>query len=205
MGWTYYRATHYKDGQVDRKAECNAYFEEGLNKGHFKVLKSTMYGSVYYAAVQKRTEYVGNDAKGNPMYQYLKNGPIFGAILLTHVNHKEHDNFGYKDMDETCSVYYYDCPESILKLLSDTDNAYAVEWRRKCREKTEHQKRLKAMPIGTVIEFIYDGEKKRLIKRGPAYQFCRTKKSFWFAAEHTIFKESLIPMGFTVVNSVIDK
>lgn len=44
MGWTGYYATHYKNGKIDRKAECDAYFMEGLNRGNFKVLKSTMKG-----------------------------------------------------------------------------------------------------------------------------------------------------------------
>ena len=52
MGWTEYQASYfYKNGQINRKAECDAYFEEGLNRGHYKVLKSTLKGSVYYAAV----------------------------------------------------------------------------------------------------------------------------------------------------------
>ena len=51
MGWTSYHATHYKNGKVNRKAECDAYFTEGLNEGFYRLEKSTMIGSVYYAAV----------------------------------------------------------------------------------------------------------------------------------------------------------
>ena len=54
MGWTWYRATHYfPNGGIDRRAECDAYFMEGLNRGHYEVLKSTIVGTVYYAAVKK--------------------------------------------------------------------------------------------------------------------------------------------------------
>ena len=42
MGWTSYRANYYKNGKINKKAECDAYFMEGLNRGHFQVLKSTM-------------------------------------------------------------------------------------------------------------------------------------------------------------------
>ena len=53
MGWTWYKASHYyPNGNIDRKAECNAYFTEELNEGQYEILKSTMVGSVYYAAVK---------------------------------------------------------------------------------------------------------------------------------------------------------
>lgn len=43
MGWTGYMPTHLKKGGiVDRKAECDAYFMEGPNRGNFQVLKSAM-------------------------------------------------------------------------------------------------------------------------------------------------------------------
>lgn len=35
MGWTEYRASYFKSGKVDRKAECDAYFLEGHNRGHW--------------------------------------------------------------------------------------------------------------------------------------------------------------------------
>ena len=57
MGWTGQHATHYKRGTVDRKAECDAYFMEGLNAGFYNVLKSALVGSVYYAAVQNVKRY----------------------------------------------------------------------------------------------------------------------------------------------------
>ena len=65
MGWTEYHASHYKNGKVDRKAECNAYFLEGLNEGFFDVLKSSMVGSTYYAAVKPLKKSGGKDENGN--------------------------------------------------------------------------------------------------------------------------------------------
>ena len=39
MGLTVYMPTHFaKSGNINRKEECDAYFMEGLNKGHFSVL-----------------------------------------------------------------------------------------------------------------------------------------------------------------------
>lgn len=45
MGWTEYLATHYKNGTVNRKAECDVLFDNSKTK----VLKSRMVGSTYYA------------------------------------------------------------------------------------------------------------------------------------------------------------
>lgn len=59
MGWTSYEATYFKkNGDIDRKAECDAYFMRD-NAGHYKVLKSSMKGTVYYAAVTTLTKYIG--------------------------------------------------------------------------------------------------------------------------------------------------
>ena len=52
MGWTSYHATHYKrNGSIDRKAELDyeLFCHEGED-GH-KLVKSSMVGAVYYAAV----------------------------------------------------------------------------------------------------------------------------------------------------------
>jgi hypothetical protein len=39
----------------------------------------------------------------------------------------------YKFMQESLGPYFYDCPESILNLLTPTDSIYAKQWREKCR------------------------------------------------------------------------
>lgn len=152
MGWTEYRATHYKNGKIDRKAECDSYFSE-----NYEVLRSTVKSSVYYAAIKnKKTE------------------NVFAMVMLTSVNGMW---FAYKDMDEGMEPYYYDCPESILKLLSDTDDKGSLEWRRKCREKAKEPK-LSDLPVGTdIIWTLPDGTEKVLTKHEPSYQF---KRPFWF-------------------------
>ena len=52
MGWTSYHANYYKNGTIDRKRECDNYFD----KGNCKILKSAMVGSTYYAAIKKGEE-----------------------------------------------------------------------------------------------------------------------------------------------------
>lgn len=109
MGWTYTQAKFWKKGKVDRKAECDSL----LTWGEQTVLKSSMVGTTYYAAVKR-----GDN--------------VWGAIFLTAT---DGFYFGYKDMDETCMPYYFDCPVSILNLLTPTDNEDANKWRNACREK----------------------------------------------------------------------
>lgn len=46
-------------------------------------------------------------------------------------------DLGYKDMDESSGPLQYDCPVSILKLLSPTDNENTMEWRKKCYERSK--------------------------------------------------------------------
>lgn len=43
MGWTEYGATHWKNGQIDRRAECRAYFDRNEKWG--TLLKDAMVGT----------------------------------------------------------------------------------------------------------------------------------------------------------------
>ena len=150
MGWTYYSATHHKNGRIDRKAECDAYFMEGLNRGHYQVLKSAMVGSTYYAAVKalKRCDPNGEGYLDIPPEEQI----VFAVVFLTNTNSKSAFDFGYKDMDETVGPYKYDCPRSILNLLSPTDNPYALEWRKNCQENRRRKRTFSSLPLGTRVK-----------------------------------------------------
>lgn len=193
MGWTSYHATCYKNGKVDRKQECDNYFEGGLNRGYYKVLKSIMKGSTYYAAVQMMMR---REKKENGEFVDIpvENGIVFAAVFLTQVDNKSYYNFSYKDMDETCGPCYYECPESILALLSDTDSAYAKKWREQCHKMNA----LKKLPVGTIIEFKRGEDKTvRLYRHPAAFQF---KRPFWFnPEENTYFKENQISLDYEIV------
>lgn len=198
MGWTWYRATHYyPNGGIDRRAECDAYFMEGLNRGHYEVLKSTMVGKVYYAAVKKLKKYDGCDENGEWIYSDLppEEQKVFGAVFITSTRMKEYFNFGYKDMDESMGPGDCDCPKSIIALLSETDNLYALHWRQKCLERCNGKPSLGKLPIGTEIEFQWGGKTVRLKKHKPAFQF---KTPFWWDGTHYV-KKKYIPSDFTVV------
>ncbi len=184
MGWTSYQAIYYtRSGAVDRKAECDRIFTEDSKFGKWEVLKSSMHGSVYYAAV-RRTRPDGESY-------------VFGAVCLTSVDRGE---FYYKDMDESMGPGCYDCPVSILNMLSPTDNEWALAWRAACRERAKNKNRLGDLPVGSVIEYEYAGKTERAVKRAAAYQF----KSPWWqildGALHYIKKKN-IPENFRVVSA----
>ena len=202
MGWTSYHATYYKrNGSIDRKAECDAYFLEGLNRGHYEVLKSAVVGSVYYAAVRNLKRYVGRDENGNYIYEDAVNEPVRAAVFLTQTDSKDYFNFYYKDMSEDMGPCECDCPVSILKLLSPTDSEWALKWRERCRKRAEQKKSptaLSNLPVGARIRFTYGGEVKELVKHPPAYQF---KRPFWYnPACHQYMSAKHIPDNYEIVS-----
>lgn len=120
MGWTFYQATCYKNDKVDRLAECRKEFKKD---SRFPVLKDSLRGTTYYAAVQSPKGYV------------------FPLVVLTSV---ENGEFGYKDMEGGMGPYYYDCPESILKLIT-IDNKETREWVEECRKIQKAKKDIKKL------------------------------------------------------------
>ncbi len=185
MGWTSYHATYYKsNGSIDRKAELDhdLFCSEGVY-GH-KLVKSSMIGSVYYAAVL------------HPQ------GHTYGLVVLTQTDMRNYHNFRYKDMSEDMEPFYYDCPMSILNLLSSTTYESALIWRQKCRQKAEQKKlptSLSNLPIGTRIQFQWRNKVMTVIKHAPAYQF---KRPFWFNPDNgTYIPAKRIPTDYTVLDA----
>ena len=156
MGWTSYEATYFKkNGDIDRKAECDAYFMRD-NTGHYKVLKSSMKGTVYYAAVTTLTKYIGKDENGKSMYESIPEDKqeVWAAVFLTRT--EEGRYFHYKDQDETAGPCEDHCPKCILDLLSDTDHELALDWRKRCRkniQKSNKLSKLDRLKNGSVIRF----------------------------------------------------
>ena len=156
MGWTSYEATYFKkNGDIDRKAECDAYFMRD-NAGHYKVLKSSMKGTVYYAAVTTLTKYIGKDENGKSMYESIPEDKqeVWAAVFLTRT--EEGRYFHYKDQDETAGPYEDHCPKCILDLLSNTDHELALDWRKRCRKnikKSNKLSKLDRLKNGSVIRF----------------------------------------------------
>jgi hypothetical protein len=205
MGWTEHAASYfYPNGSVNRKAECDYYFEGSLNRGHYKILKSVMKGSVYYGAIMplKRPmkNAFGDNVLGADGWYIYEDVPesereVVGVVIRTYVNDK--NNFGYKLISETSGPCYYDCPKSILDILTPTDNAFAQEWRKKCYDNLSKPS-LSKLPIGAEIQFSYCGKIVTLRKSPPRYRF---KKSFWINdADFTYFSKKRIPRDFTITH-----
>lgn len=157
MGWTYtYIGYDTRSNKELMRSEIDR------NWTDTEVLKDAIVGSVYYAAcVSKRNPNV-----------------VYGLVCLTR---KEKNEFGYKDIDETCGPFERRCPMSIINLLTPTDNQYANDWREGCKAYAEKRKqgntviqRLNMLPVGSII--LVDGKKWE--KREPNRQF----KTPFFAA-----------------------
>ena len=206
MGWTSYHATYYnKHGEIDRKRECDAYWLEGLNRGYFEVIKSSMVGATYYGAIRA----LKRRTKNNTVEDIPENEQsVFGVVFLTKTDCRSYYNFCYKDMDETMGPYAYDCPAGVLSTLTDTDNENAIEWRNKCREslfsKKEYRKNrsiLTDLPVGSVIKFASQGSYcNGTINPGDTItlQKCyNIKHPFWFDGKYR-WPLKLIPMEFEI-------
>ena len=155
MSWDY----KHVPAPVNRAAECRA-----LVSDDYKVLKDALVGTTWYAAVQNKTT-----------------GEVRALIVLIHIDRKDHCNFGVNWMNELDGPYYYDCPKSILDLLTPTGNTLALEWRRKCRERLKMKETLRKAPCGTrFIVTLHDGSTRTVIKKEPGFQF----KTWWFLVEH---------------------
>ena len=189
MGWTSYHATNYKRGIVDRKAEMDGRFTQDERDGYPKltVLKSVMDGSVYYAAIEV--------SRGGKVEE------IVGVTSLTRVDNKDYCNFAYKEIEETSGPCNAKCPASILKLLTPTDNEWALEWRRKCEEynaKKAASLTPGRLPIGTRIRFKrWDGTELTIVKMAPNRQFRRT---WWYVpSSNTYLPSKRIPDTFEIL------
>lgn len=109
------------------------------------VVKSAMVGTTYYAALRVYDKQTDTEI-------------ITCDVVLT--RSADWPQVMFKHMGESCGPCYYDCPASILALLTPTDSEWANEWRRKCIEarKAKNAKRkdpraLNNLPLGSVVTF----------------------------------------------------
>ena len=124
MGWTgIFDAIRKSNGQIDRKSTLEREFAGWKHAtGETVMLKGSMAGSVFYAAMQTTTQ----------------NGvDVWALVVLTGVNGGE---FRYKEMTEDEHPYYFSCPISILNALTPTTNENANAWRQKCMEEYSKKK-----------------------------------------------------------------
>lgn len=120
MGWDGDRVKYWKNGKPDIIAESEARWYWGDGKDKFEVLKAVAKGSVIYSAIKVK-----------------ETGEVFGVVSLTR---KDGDYLMFKDMSEDVGPFYYDCPKSVLNLLTPTQNEEALKWREKCVEYAKDKK-----------------------------------------------------------------
>ena len=163
MGWDFGRATHYyKNGKINRKAECDSFYNWEKDGVKQEVLKSAIVRNVYYAAI-KRINDVENTEE------------VFACVCLIKTDNCDFYNFGTKVMTEYDGPCYYDCPASILELLTETDDKYAKKWREECWKYVNLPLPSK-LPIGSIIEFEWSGKNIRIEKVNPTGNH---KRPFW--------------------------
>lgn len=92
---------------------------------------------------------------GTVIYSALRDddGKIFGCATPI-CSHPHSDCISYKNIKETEYPLYFDCPLSILGLLSPTDNETANKWRQMCIEYPARKAFLNNIEDGTPV--IYD-------------------------------------------------
>lgn len=171
MGWT---GTWIGRGR--RSVNRKEMVEKEINTKCYDILKSRMVGSTYYAALKE---------KGKER--------VFALVVLTSIK----DGYFYtKIMDESVGPCYYDCPESIMKLLTETEYEYAKNWRKLVEEK-RNKPDLNKLPIGTMIAWTtHDGKERKAYKHEAACQF---KRPFWMiVGERKYISKKYIPCNFTV-------
>lgn len=191
MGWEYIHATHYTaKGAIDKKAEIDEHYNWQSEKKEVQVIKSCMVGSTYYGAIQ-----VTNFETGKK--------EVTASVVLTHTDRQSYYNFGMKFMSECVGPGAVNCPAGILKMLSPTEDEYAIEWRKQCYAAIEGKKSptaLKNLPVGAVIRYAKgDGEVIELLKHPPGYQF---KRPFWYcAASGRYMPANRIPDNYEIVSA----
>lgn len=155
MGWTSFSAKADYKGRINRKKVLDEQFTSDNDRYSWKVRKSVMVGTTYYSAISRE------DKETQDTF-------IFGMVALTSVDNSQWDNFAYKEMDETMGPCCYECPESILKLLSPTEDKWSNEWRQACKAnnqaKKERRKAMKAFEIGDKIKTKLWYEEERILE-----------------------------------------
>ena len=141
----------------------------------------------------------------------MQESKVFAVVFLTKTNMKDYYNFYYKDMDETMLPGCYECPAGILKLLTPTDNEYALAWRAECQKNIDKKKSsrkdphsLANLPLGSTIRFKSMYNMTSGLKAGDPVTVVKTKdfsgKTVWKYGYYR-WKKTQIPKDFEVLSA----
>lgn len=94
---------------------------------------------------------------GNIGYAAILNNQtniVHAEVIMTGQDRKQYENFKYKRVHENENPMYNNCPKSIIKLLSTTNNGSASQWRKLCVELNKQQMiSLKKLEHGCIVSF----------------------------------------------------
>lgn len=141
MGWTY---TYKPKGEP----VLDFFIRQGvLRWGDDKPWECKVLDS---ALVRMRTFY----AAVEQVHRETGERRVWAAVILcNHVPKDLNYNFGYKDMDESVGPCEAECPERILKLLTETEYEYAKDWRQRCWDRIARKKSRPKIVKGTVLRY----------------------------------------------------
>jgi hypothetical protein len=111
MGWT----------TMQKPQNVKAFMDNLYSGPHHKVLKSAIVNfREYYAAVEF-------------------DGIVYAGVAMMDFWPHDYQSFGYKDMDDTQGPVIRNCPKAILDLLTETEDEYAINWRKECYRRIEQK------------------------------------------------------------------
>jgi hypothetical protein len=101
------------------------------------------------AVVHRKTAYLACRVTRENYQPY-----VFAAVCFLEYHPCDKFNFGYKDMDESVGPYAWDCPERILKLLTDLPeaNESSQKWRAACWANLAARKAAPRLAAGVMIK-----------------------------------------------------
>lgn len=85
-----------------------------------------------------RFELVDMGKSGNTLYSAIRikeTGEVFAVVTLVSFKNGE---FSYKEIHENCGPLKTECPQRILNKLTPTENQYALNWRKACRNRSRN-------------------------------------------------------------------
>jgi hypothetical protein len=139
MGWTY---THRERG-LSHLEFFRPSFDFDGESGPRRLVALTSRGMTLYGA------YSGPFGKDGAQ-------ATVGLVILTQWVPNSEYNYGYKEMDESMGPGYYDCPASILTMLTPHDgseSAYARDWRAECWKALNARINRPRLTKGTRVRF----------------------------------------------------
>ena len=101
------------------------------------------------AVVERKTAYLACRITREHQAPY-----VFAAVCFLEYRPKDDFNFGYRDMDESSGPHAFDCPERILKLLTNLPehSEHSRNWRAACWANLEKRKSAPRLTRGVRIK-----------------------------------------------------